>query len=108
MTDIDIRPLAVDKTLQVLASHPLEQDSSHPELGHGGNVLPKAPKDPKNLQPGAHHKQNCVDKDVTAVAADKLFRFSKTAYFHPESKPSDYISQILTDPYFKQVHKTGI
>jgi hypothetical protein len=42
-----------------------------------------------------------LDPDVVIEAADKRWRLSKSAYFHPDATPSAYLREILTDPYFK-------
>lgn len=44
-----------------------------------------------------------IDMLIKAEAADKPWRRSKTAYFHPNARPSEYIRDILSDPYFNHV-----
>lgn len=46
------------------------------------------------------NKTFSVDMFIKAEAADAPWRCSKTAYFHPDARPSQYIQDILSDPYF--------
>lgn len=41
-----------------------------------------------------------VDMVIKAEAADPPWLPSKRAYFHPNARPSQYIEDILSDPYF--------
>ena len=107
MEDTDGCHLAVEEAIEVLVTYAGKDASQPGRLEHGGFVseeikgtVPKAVKQAPNVA-----KRGAIDVDVTAQAADKLFRCSKKAYFHPEARPTAYISQILTDPYFKPVPK---
>lgn len=51
-------------------------------------------------QPQEGLRTHSVDMIIKAEAADPPWICSKRAYFHPRARPSEYIRDILRDPYF--------
>ena len=93
---------AVDDALEDIVTYVAEQESSSPvHVQPGDSTLASGRSKPVQAAP-AHRK---VATDVQLAAQDQLWRCSKRSYFHPQATPSAYISQILTDPYFKPVRK---
>lgn len=56
-----------------------------------------------SLQQQIETRAKLIDTVIKAEAADKPWRRSKMAYFHPNARPSQYIRDVLSDPYFDHV-----
>lgn len=101
--------VAVDSAVEDLVTHVAEQQDASRSLPgklEKASVPSEAPKPAKRVPQVPEKKR--FDVDVTAQAADKLFRFSKEGYFHPQATQTPYIKRILTDPYFKPVPKPAL